>query len=182
MRFCTGCGTKGTEETGYCPHCGEAPPVQVVTIPSRLVPRKLTWVGSPASALFFLPWITVSCQGGGPAFSLSGYELAGGTIVGDHKVPGETILFVIPIAAILFVAFWLLAGVRHGKGVMWLPIVKIVAAAIPLLILLYKYLDWTGEIRRQGAGLLALHFNGGYLLTVLAFVTAGIGALLEQVD
>ena len=121
----------------------------------------------------------MSCQGGGPAFSLSGWELASGTIVGGQKIPGESILFSIPFAAMLFVAFWLLAGARHGKGVMWLPIFKIVAAAVPLLILLLKYLNWTGEIRRQGAGLLALHFNGGYFLTILAFVTAGIGALLE---
>lgn len=124
----------------------------------------------------------MSCQGGGPAFSLSGWELASGTTIGGQKVPGDSFLFSILFVAMLFVAFRLLAIALHGKGVRWLPIFKIVAAAVPLLILFQRYLVWSGEFRRQGAGILALHFNSGFFLTILAFVTAGIGALFQLKD
>lgn len=182
MKFCSGCGAVRAGGTQFCLHCGEACPVQAGPAPSQFNLRRLTWAGPLPVVFFFLPWITVSCQGGGPAFSLSGWELAGGTAIGGQKIPGDSFLFSILVAAILFVAFRLLAIALHGKGVRWLPIVKIVTAAVALLILFQRYLVWSGEFRREGAGILALHFNGGFFLTILAFVTAGIGALFQLQD
>ena len=112
--FCTRCGGRIEGAARFCVPCGQA-----LTAPSKPLQRTpllkfLSGGGGGVAVLcFFLPWITVSCQGMPLSFSFSGWTLAVGTTIENQRIPGEPILFLVVLAAIALIPLSLLGS---GRG------------------------------------------------------------------
>jgi hypothetical protein len=132
--------------------------------------------------LFFLPWITVSCDGV-PVGEFSGYNLASGTVPDGSddvfaagQVEGDPILFAIPLIG--FVTLILL-GVTIWKSsfetnASW---GQIIAAFIGLLILV---LEWV-QLRGQGDGVFEIVFQPALWGTAVTLIAIGGGAIFDLV-
>ncbi len=145
------------------------------------------WISGPAAflilVLFFLPWVTISCNGE-PIGDLSGYELATGSnrdlpVDADFQLlpaasGGDMAWLFVPLMAllvggILALAFWrpqwvLLAGVGQGGAALW-----------GLLIL---FLEWR---LFQGAqeGLFEITIMPALWGTVIAFLLILLGGIVD---
>ena len=183
MEFCQGCGARRVSDNRFCLQCGHAFPEGRISSTQRASPGgMLAWAGPLALIFFFLPWITVSCQMGGPSMTFSGWELAKGIAVAGHNVPGQPSLFLAPIAAVILLGLILYAKGVEGTDASPIAIVQVVAAAIPLLLIVIKYISWIDDVRRNGGGLISMSLHAGFALTALAFLAAGIGGVLDLVD
>lgn len=183
MEFCQACGARRVSDNRYCLQCGQAFSERGAMLIRSTSPRRLLgWTGPLALIFFFLPWITVSCQMGGPSMNFSGWDLANGIAVAGQTVPGEHILFLVPVSAVILLVLTALAQGAGGAGDSPIGILRVIAAAGPLLLLLIKYVSWTNDIQRNGGGLITMSVHVGFVLTVLAFLSAGIGALLDLTE
>lgn len=177
--FCTNCGAQTEGATRFCTQCGKA---TVTASPPQKIPLTKLLSGSGAGTAllcFFLPWITVSCQGMPLSFSFSGWALAVGTTIEKQRIPGEPILFLVLLGAIALIPLSLLGSGRGRDEVRNLAIARAVASAAPTVLLLYKSAQWNNEVQRQAGGLLRLDFQPWFFLTILAFIVAGVGGFLE---
>jgi hypothetical protein len=66
---------------------------------------------------FFLPWITVSCNGS-PMITVTGYDMAAGVDLGElgGRTDSDPLLFVIPAVALIAGWFLLANGSPRGRG------------------------------------------------------------------
>ncbi len=156
--------------------------------PSQLISRP---VGILIVILFFLPWITISC--GAQPISLSGYDLASGTISDESlrssiesqsrstgQSIGEPMLFLIPLAGILAVVAAFRLSLAQAK------IVYIVAGGLGLLAQILKYLDIQSnlsDLEKQGISSSILNFEIAWWLTaagLIAIIFAGYQAHKDE--
>jgi hypothetical protein len=187
-RFCERCGAEGTAGSRFCLECGEALPAPAAALstpageaakPAFL--RWLPWAGPLPLLLFFLPWVTVSCQTMGVSHSPTGWNLAAGFSVRgpfgqSQKVPGEPMLFLLLLAAIGLLA--VAVAREHSLAGRIADTSAVALAAGGLLIGAVKYLQWTHELARQTGGLVSITPNAGLVLTSAAFLAAGAGGVL----
>lgn len=140
-------------------------------------------VGGSGAALailcFFLPWILVSC-GGEPVAKLSGWQLAAGTRIMNERIPGEGILFLILLSAILVLGVVFMAKQRgqltklDGFGLIGL-------GALPLLIILIKFSDMGGGLSGGGVGL-DISLRLGFWGVIIGFIAVIIGGVINLQD
>lgn len=131
-------------------------------------------------ALFFLPWIAVSCEGE-VVGEFSGYNLAAGVapdevedIFAGDEINGDPILFIVPLAG--FVTLILLAftlwkrsfEINAGWG-------QIIAAFIALLVL---FLEWL-QLRGVNADVLEISTKPAVWGTLVFLVAIGVGAVFD---
>jgi hypothetical protein len=136
-----------------------------------------------AFVCFFLPWVTSSCQGQ-PVATLSGRELAAGTIVELRPAPGapavqtqrvepQRSLYAIPLVALVCLLLVALALMRVIRP----PLAGLIAGVLAILCLLIL-LNRTIEIRRQaddnGFEVEARYGVFGVTLAYLAMLLGGI--------
>jgi len=179
VEFCRGCGAGRGGNNRFCLECGQAFPETIAKSDRAIKPaRVLGWAGPLTLILFFLPWITVSCQMGNPSMSLSGMDLAKGVSVMGQTSPGQPILFLIPLAALVLLGLAIRAHTMMRAADRPAAIVQIVAAGVPLLIMLVKYISWASDIQQNGRGMITLSMNMGFVVTVLAFLCAAAGGIL----
>lgn len=143
-------------------------------------------ISGPAAVLiivlFFLPWITVSCEGI-PVGEFSGYHLASGTvpegsddIFAGGQVEGDPILFVIPLIGLVTLV---LLGITIWKSsfetnASW---GQIIAAFIGLLVLVLEWL----QMRSQGSNIFEIVLQPALWGTVATLVAIGSGAVFDLV-
>ncbi len=136
--------------------------------------------GAAAFLLFFLPWISVSCQGK-HVMSVSGFNLAAGSEVasayGPAQLPSTPILFLMLLAAIACIVVGVLVYLRR------LPkrigaVAALAAVAIGLLALLNAGSTQTAT---QGAdtSLMRIDPQLGLIGTLIAYVVIVVGAVLD---
>lgn len=131
---------------------------------------------------FFLPWIMVSC-GGQPLGSISGYELAFGSVLGD----GELIFALVPLAAIATLAL-IFAGMKFNQSERVVNGGQIAAALIAIAVLAYKWQEmrsdldianqnpFSGDI--MGAGF-SMSIEYGLWFTLIGLLLIIVGAAIE---
>lgn len=187
MPYCQACGAGSPGASKFCLQCGEALPSDTNETPARSAWSRLGWAG-PLPALFFLlPWITVSCQAVGVSQSFTGLSVATGFTVrgpfgGVQKVAGEPILFLVPLAGVaLAVLLWAALRIRVGHATV-VSAFCIVVAALGLVVMGVKYLQWESQLQREGRGMITLSPNVGFVLSVLSFVAAGAGGAVNLVE
>ncbi len=143
-------------------------------------------ISGPAAVLivvfFFLPWITVSCNGQ-PVGEFSGYHLASGTapeesadLFSTGEVNGDPILFVIPLVgvvtlALLAVTLW---KPDFEPNASW---GQIIAAFIGLLVLA---LEWF-QLRSESEGVFDILIQPALWGTAVTLIAVGAGAVLDLV-
>jgi hypothetical protein len=127
---------------------------------------------------FFLPFVTVSCQGQ-KLLTLTGVQLVTGTTVQvpqmfgpskEEKIPGDGLA---RLACLSGLVGLLAAIVAKNKG-------KTVAAALAglgAILLLVMKSRVENEVLRAGSGLFQVEFGGGYWATVSLFLST-VGARL----
>lgn len=132
--------------------------------------------------LFFLPWVTVSCDGM-PIGEFSGYHLASGTVPDGSddvfsagQIDGDPILFAIPLIGLVTLG---LLGVTIWKSsfeanASW---GQIIAAFIGLLILV---LEWV-QLRGQSDGVFEIVFQPALWGTAVTLLAIGGGAIFDLV-
>ncbi|MCB9420409.1 MAG: FHA domain-containing protein [Ardenticatenaceae bacterium] len=132
--------------------------------------------------LFFLPWVTVSCDNI-PVGEFSGYNLATGTapqgsedVFTGGQIDGDPILFAIPLIGLvtlvlLGITIWKSSfETNAGWG-------QIIAAFLGLLIL---GLEWM-QLRSQGNGTFDIVIQPALWGTVATLVAIGSGAVFDLV-
>lgn len=143
-------------------------------------------ISGPAAVLilvlFFLPWITVSCDGT-EVGKFSGYNLAasvspddGEDIFAQSEISGDPILFVIPLAGIVTL---ILLAITLGKpsfevNAGW---GQIIAAFIALLVLLLEWLQFRGESN----GILEFSIQPALWGVLACLLAIGAGAVFDLV-
>lgn len=178
--FCTACGVRIEGVSRFCVQCGQALTAAPKPLQRTSLPKFLSGGGAGVALLcFFLPWITVSCQGMPLSFSFSGWTLAVGTTIENQRVPGEPILFVVLLAAILLIPLSLVARGKTRNEVRNSLVLRGLTSAVPVVLLLYKAGQWNNQVQRQAGGLVRLDYQPWFFLTILAFIAAGIGGFLE---
>ncbi len=143
-------------------------------------------ISGPAAVLiivlFFLPWVTVSCDGI-PMGEFSGYHLATGTapegsedVFTGGQIDGDPILFAIPLIGLvtlvlLGITIWKSSfETNAGWG-------QIIASFLGLLIL---GLEWM-QLRSQGNGVFDIVIQPALWGTVATLVAIGGGAVFDLV-
>lgn len=143
-------------------------------------------ISGPAAVLiivlFFLPWVTVSCDDI-PMGEFSGYHLAtgaapegSGELFADGQIDGDPILFAIPLIGLvtlvlLGVTIWKSSfETNAGWG-------QIIASFLGLLIL---GLEWM-QLRSQGNGVFDIVIQPALWGTVATLVAIGGGAVFDLV-
>lgn len=147
------------------------------------------FISAPAAVLvllaFFLPWMTVSCSGQ-PLGQLSGYDLAAGlspTAVSGSGglaslggIPGDPLLFVVPIVSLVTVVLAALAFAKKdwermsGLG-------TVAAAALGMLALLWRWLNY----QSQSDLLVTITYEPGLWLTLAGLLLLAVGGLISIV-
>jgi len=188
MRYCQACGAQRTGTSRFCEQCGEAFPLGDGESRGKGLPwGRLGWAGPLPILFFLLPWITVSCQTMPVSQSFTGLTLATGFTVqgpfgGAQRVPGEPVLFLVPLAAALVaILFWLGLRGRVADTTAMLG-GAIGAAALGLAVMGFKYVQWSSQLQRETGGMVYLSPAIGSILSLVAFVAAGTGAWLELVE
>lgn len=140
---------------------------------------KLSSSGAALAILcFFLPWMLGSC--GGQTVTLSGWEMAAGTRVGQgffvQQMEGTPILFLILLAAFCVIY---LAYTAYNRGSL-IPIMDgygpIALGVIPLLILLITFSGVKEQAAQQG---IYVEFQFGLWGSVLGYLAAIAGGVLN---
>jgi hypothetical protein len=143
-------------------------------------------ISGPAAVLilvlFFLPWITVSCDGADVG-EFSGYNLAASVspeddedIFGESNISGDPILFVIPLAGVVTLILLALTLWKHRfeANASW---GQIIAAFIALLVLLLEWLQFRGESN----GILEFSIQPALWGTLACLLAIGAGAVFDLV-
>jgi hypothetical protein len=137
--------------------------------------------GAAAFLLFFLPWISVSCQGQ-QIMSVSGWNLAAGSVVstafGPAEIKGSLILFLTLLAAVACIAVAVLVYLRR------LPkrigaIAAIGAVGISLFALLIKAIGAQADMRGADQSLVRIDLQLGLIGTLIAYGVIVVGAALD---
>jgi len=135
---------------------------------------------------FFMPWISVSCQGAAYEVSFSGYELTQDQSQDDIEESGDPWLFVIPIAGVVaLVAAWMRYSRQLEQAVA--SKIYILAGGVGLFVQFLKYMSLHSDLKQAeeqiGPGLVVLSYEYGWWLTALclvAMIVAGFLAVEEQ--
>lgn len=168
------------------PQPAYAPPTYAPTVGSstRKGHRLIGPAGAAAILLFFLPWVSVSCQGQ-TAISLSGWNLAAGgqvsSALGAIPINGDGVFFISWLAAIACAVLGALVFARR------LParpaaIGAVAAVAISVLILLIKLINplgGQGNTSGIDTSMIRIDPQIGLIGTLLAYVTIVVGAVLD---
>ena len=144
------------------------------------------FISGPASIfvliLFFLPWVTISCEGV-PMGEFSGYELAIGTEANDTDddlagplLEADPIFFVIPLVAVvslvlLVVTLWKPSFEINGS---W---GQFIAATVGLLIPILKWL----QLREASDGIFDIVIRPALWGTIVGLAAIGVGAIIDLV-
>jgi hypothetical protein len=138
--------------------------------------------GAAALLLFFLPWISVSCQGQ-TAISLSGWNLAAGGQVSTALGPlplgaGSPEIFIMLLAAIACAALGGLVFMRRMPARV-AAVAALTAVAISVLIFLSKAIN--PQVNQAGIdpSILRIDPQIGLIGTLLAYVAIVIGAVMD---
>jgi hypothetical protein len=135
---------------------------------------------------FFMPWVTVSCNKQ-PLATLSGWQIATGWSMGatggagagaqPQAQSGDTILLLVLLGALACLA---VAGITFAN-ILAPKIGGIIAAAIAvvaLIIILNKSMGNQASSSQQGM-VIAIEWQWGYFLTILAYLGVVVGGLLN---
>ncbi|MCP4421404.1 MAG: FHA domain-containing protein [Chloroflexi bacterium] len=133
-------------------------------------------------ALFFLPWIAVSCDGA-VVGEYSGYNLATGITPDDaedifagNEINGDPILFAIPLAGIVTL---ILLAITLGKRSFELNASwgQIIVAFIALLVL---FLEWL-QLRGQGSDIIEISIKPAVWGTIACLLGIGLGSVIDLI-
>ncbi|MBP6471264.1 MAG: FHA domain-containing protein [Chloroflexi bacterium] len=141
------------------------------------------YISGPAAVLvilfFFLPWVTVSCNGQ-PLGEFSGYDLAAGvpvsTLVGSEALsplgglPGDPALFLVPLVALITLLWVILAFVKKEWEV-YTGAGTVAAAVLGVLVLVWRWL----VIPAQPLELVAISYEPAMWLTLVGLVGIILG-------
>jgi len=134
-------------------------------------------ISGPAAVIvllaFFLPWITISCEGGYGAQTFSGYDLSQDQTEGDMEREGDTLLVVIPLAAlVVLVAVWLRYSDQIQETIA--SRIYIIVGAIGLIVQFLKYLSLQSDLKdaeqEVGQGVIDLSYRYGWWLSAIGLV------------
>ena len=145
--FCHKCGTQNPDTAKFCIQCGTPLLHPPEPAPSSGVPPRQRGRGWPISGAgaalvlicFFLTWISVSC-GSEQILEVSGQELAAGVTFFGEKAPGQPILWLTLLAALICL---IIAGAAYSKGSMSRSgaIGQLLLATAGLIAMLVVYLN-----------------------------------------
>lgn len=140
--------------------------------------------GAAAILLFFLPWISVSCQRQ-TALSFSGWNLAAGgqvdSVFGPVPINGSGEFFIILLAAIACATLGALVYMRRISN-RPAALGAVGAVAISVLILLIKLINpLGGQSNASGidTSMLRIDPQIGLIGTLLAYVAIVVGAVMD---
>lgn len=131
---------------------------------------------------FFLPNVLVSC-GSVRIAEISGWQLAAGTDIGSgnsaQHLDGETLLFLIPVGAILILGLAYLASKRGAisKGLDGIGV--IIFSVIPVFIAWIKLNDMHQQTMSQGLQVVQVDPQYGFWGIVIGFALAIIGGVMN---
>jgi len=132
-------------------------------------------------ALFFLPWILVSCEGAAIG-EFNGYQLATGTppdgldmFMSAYDMQAEPILFVVPLAgvvtlALLAVTLW---KANFEQNTIW---GRVIVSFTALLILVLEWVQWSQQSDAQITTITARPALWG---TIICLLLLGAAAILD---
>lgn len=193
--FCHKCGTQNLDTAKYCIQCG----TELLRVPeaaSSAGPavslggwvarqRARGWPISGACAVlvlicFFLPWISVSC-GSEQILEVSGQELAAGFTFFGEKAPGQPVLWLTLLAALICL---IIAGAAYSKGRMSRggAVGQILLTAVGLIAMLVVYLNLRPQPSESDEwleGLVTLSTEIGLWGTFLGYLGIVAGAILD---
>lgn len=146
------------------------------------------YISGPAAVLvllfFFLPWVTVSCNGQ-PLGQFSGYDLAAGvpvsTLVGSEALsplgglPGDPALFLVPLVALITLLWVILAFVKREWEV-YTGAGTVAAAVLGVLVLVWRWLVFPA----QPVELVAISYEPAVWLTLMGLVGIILGGGLSM--
>ncbi len=133
-------------------------------------------------ALFFLPWIAVSCDGE-IAGEYSGYNLAAGVapdnaedIFSGSEINGDPILYVVPLAGLITLILLVITLWKRSFEInaAW---GQIIAAFIALLVL---FLEWF-QLQGQDSNLFEVSIKTAVWGTLACLLAIGMGAVVDLI-
>jgi len=129
---------------------------------------------------FFLPWVSVSCQGQ-PIITLSGFQLAKGTTFGQPGTGPQKIApqketkkvnpEIFALLSVIVAAGGLASCFLKGKAGTILPAAGGILGVIFLVLMRFKLSRELSKVG-EGAGILQLEYGIGYYLTFLLFLAS----------
>jgi hypothetical protein len=134
-------------------------------------------ISGPAAIIvllaFFMPWVTISCEGSGIDETVSGYDLTQDQSEEGVEQEGDVQLFLIPLAALVVLgAVWMRYQGQLKEAVA--SRVYLAAGAIGLLIQLLKYFSLQSDLNdaeeEVGQGVIEMSYRYGWWLTALALI------------
>jgi hypothetical protein len=132
---------------------------------------------SGCALCFFLPFVTVSCQGA-KVFTLTGQQLATGTTIKEPSPfgpPKEQKIDAHPFGAVA--GLCALAGVILCLGGQKMSMGAAATGGAGALSLVVMKSQFADQLQKQGMGVAQLNTEIGYTLALLLFVSAGAWSL-----
>jgi len=125
---------------------------------------------------FFLPFITVGCNGSSTEVAqLSGFNLMGGGSVQGQSMPSDWHLMVAFAAAVMATLFCAVnvstLSINTAKGVYFFAAAFGIVAA-GMLYWVKSYID--GQVSSQGGGIITIKYEFGYWIALIGSA-AGVG-------
>lgn len=145
-------------------------------------------IAGPAAVIlllaFFMPWVTVSCEGyGGGSETRSGYELTKSETQDDVEQEGDAWLWIIPLAGVVtLVAVW--QRLEGNLDLDMARVVYLVAGIVGLLLQMIKYFSLQSDLSDAeemiGPGVIDLSYRFGWWITALALIALIVAAMITE--
>ena len=134
---------------------------------------------------FFMPWITISCEGGTAEVTYSGHDMTQDQSEEDVEEDGDEALWIIPAVALLALGA---VGMRlwNNWRIDQATRVYVIAGVIGLFVQLLKYLairsDMDDVAEQIGEGLINVTYEVGWWLTALGLIALVGSAFIPARD
>ncbi len=131
---------------------------------------------------FFLPWFQVSCRGG-PAFTVSGWQLASGARVFGERQGGHAYLLILPLLLLALLVL-LLVALWQGRWRFTPAVSELVTGVLCISVPVIEFFRLRGEVHGEGGlavlGVVTRYGFWGMLVCGLVLAAEGIRALASH--
>lgn len=123
--------------------------------------------------LFFLPWISVSCQNM-EVGKASGFNLAFGKKINDQSIHDTKITFLLIITVIALISISIIKDIKPIR------IINALLGIIGFLLLLIFKVNLDSQVMKEGQGLIKVSYLFGYWLIFITYPMIAFLNLLKE--